>query len=314
MKTKIGQNKDVIGLFLEMMTYERASSINTLSAYKKDLEEIQIFLCNCGTSLLKASENDIVSYLNYLSQRELVANSKRRKISVIRQFYNFLCSEGIRKDNPSATLVLPKKNHTLPKILNKKNISDLLQRAYTEAKDPSPGQSKRIRTFLLIELLYATGMRVSELVTLSSHILNLKERTMIIKGKGNKERMVVLSPSALHALQIYKENFYSTTNLIDSPWLFPSSTKKGHISRQVFARDLKKLANRSGIPTESISPHIIRHAFASHLLEGGADLRTIQMLLGHTDISTTQIYTHLLSNKLQKLIQDHHPLAKKEKK
>ncbi|AKK20320.1 site-specific tyrosine recombinase XerD [Candidatus Liberibacter africanus] len=308
------RNQNVISLFLEMMSCERGSGINTLSAYKRDLEEMQLFFYNHKISLLEVSTDHLIAYLHDLFQRQLVASSQRRKISVIRQFYSFLCCEKLRKDNPADTLTLPKKNHTLPKILHKKTIANLLEQAQIEANNPSPGQWQRIRTFLLIELLYATGMRVSELVTLPYHTINLKERTMIIRGKGNKERLVILSPSALHALQMYKKAHSSTKKMKDSPWLFPSSAKLGHLSRQVFARELKGLASRAGIQNESISPHVIRHAFASHLLEGGADLRTIQILLGHTDISTTQIYTHLLPYKLQKLVQDHHPLAKKKKK
>ncbi|ALK07311.2 site-specific tyrosine recombinase XerD [Candidatus Liberibacter asiaticus] len=308
------KHQDIIGIFLEMMSSERASSINTLSAYKRDLKEMQNFLNNKEISLSAASTNHLISYLNHLSQRKLVTSSQRRKISVIRQFYNFLCYEGLRKDNPSDTLELPKKNHILPKTLHKDTIANLLEQAKIEAENPAPGQWKRVRIFLLIELLYATGMRVSELVTLSAHTLNLTERTMIIQGKGNKERLVILSPSALHALQMYKKTCSSMKMTGNDLWLFPSSTKTGHLSRQVFARDLKALAARAGIQKKNISPHIIRHAFASHLLEGGADLRTIQILLGHTDISTTQIYTHLLPDKLQKLVQDYHPLAKKEKK
>ncbi|CAL9914275.1 Tyrosine recombinase XerD [Candidatus Liberibacter solanacearum] len=313
-KQKKVEYKDTIGLFLEMMGSERAASVNTLTSYKSDLEEVQLFLDDDDLLLSKASSDNLISYLNHLSQRKLKASSQRRKISAIRQFYNFLCCEGLRKDNPSETLQFPKKNHTLPKTLHKNAIADLLKQAKIESEDPSPGQWKRIRMFLLIELLYSTGMRVSELVTLSSHTLNPEERIMIIKGKGNRERFVIFSPSSLCALQIYKKMCSTMEMTKDSPWLFPSSTKTGHLSRQVFARDLKELASRANIRTKNISPHIIRHAFASHLLEGGADLRTIQILLGHIDISTTQIYTHLLPDKLQKLVQDYHPLAKKLQK
>ncbi|MBL0848879.1 MAG: tyrosine recombinase [Candidatus Liberibacter ctenarytainae] len=296
-----------------MMSSERMASVNTLSSYKSDLEKIQLFLINRDSSLSSASSDDLATYLRYIFTRHLKADTQRRKISVIRQFYGFLCTENLRLDNPASIIELPKKNYTIPKIIGKNSVAALLRQALKEAQNPSPGQWKRVRTLLLTEFLYSTGMRISELVTLSAHALNLEERTMIIRGKGNRERLVILSPSALDALQMYKK-ICSNRNIKDNPWLFPSTSKTGHLSRQVFARELKELAWRAGIEAENISPHVMRHAFASHLLEGGADLRTVQVLLGHVDISTTQIYTHLLPEKLQKLVQEHHPLAKKQER
>ncbi|AHA28335.1 Site-specific recombinase XerD [Candidatus Liberibacter americanus str. Sao Paulo] len=294
-----------------MMSSERVASTNTLSAYKSDLTEVFMFLKERGLMLSSASSNDIVLYLHNIFEKKLESSSQRRKISTIRQFYTFLCTEGIRKDNPARILEFPKKNHNLPRIIGKKSVTDLLKQASIESKEPSIDKWKRIRMLLLVELLYSTGMRVSELVTLPASTLNLNERTIIIRGKGNKERLVVFPPSVLNAMQKYKEIRSKIVGMKNSPWLFPSSSKKGHLSRQVFARDLKNLASRAGISMNSISPHVIRHAFASHLLEGGADLRTVQVLLGHADISTTQIYIHLMPEKLQKLVQNYHPLANK---
>ncbi|WP_259345107.1 tyrosine recombinase [Candidatus Liberibacter sp.] len=306
-------SSEVLELFLEMMSSERASTFNTLSSYKCDLESLQLFLEKKKNSLSQASSKDLITYLHHLSEGNLAKHSQRRKISAIRQFYGFLYTEGLRKDNPASSLELPKNGKILPKIIGQKAIERILRQATMEAENPSPGQWKRMRMLLLTELLYATGMRVSELVTLSSHALTLKERTMIIRGKGNRERLVVLSPPALNALEMYKKMQANIGEKKKSPWLFPSSSKTGHLSRQVFARELKNLASRAGVEADIISPHIIRHAFASHLLEKGADLRAIQTLLGHVDISTTQIYTHLVPEKLQKLVKNHHPLAKKQK-
>ncbi|EMS36625.1 site-specific tyrosine recombinase XerD [Candidatus Liberibacter americanus] len=314
MKIRIKEKTDhenLIERFLEMMSSERVASTNTLSAYKSDLTEVFMFLKERGLMLSSASSNDIVLYLHNIFEKKLESSSQRRKISTIRQFYTFLCTEGIRKDNPARILEFPKKNHNLPRIIGKKSVTDLLKQASIESKEPSIDKWKRIRMLLLVELLYSTGMRVSELVTLPASTLNLNERTIIIRGKGNKERLVVFPPSVLNAMQKYKEIRSKIVGMKNSPWLFPSSSKKGHLSRQVFARDLKNLASRAGISMNSISPHVIRHAFASHLLEGGADLRTVQVLLGHADISTTQIYIHLMPEKLQKLVQNYHPLANK---
>ncbi|MBY7649480.1 MAG: recombinase XerD [Candidatus Liberibacter europaeus] len=309
-KHKNIKQENLIELFLEMMSSERVASSNTIYSYKSDLKEMQLFLEDRDLLLSSVTADEIVTYLHHLFEKQLKSSSQRRKISTIRQFYSFLYTEGIRKDNPASMLEFPKQNHYLPRIIGKNHVAKLLKQAETEAKEPSVDQWKRIRMFLLVELLYSTGMRVSELLTLSANVLNLKERTMIIQGKGNRERLVVFSPSVLQAIQQYKIIRSNIPSMTKSPWLFPSHSKKGHLSRQVFARDLKDLAARAGIQAESISPHVMRHAFASHLLEGGADLRTVQTLLGHVDISTTQIYTHLLPEKLQKLVQNHHPLAK----
>ena len=197
-------------------------------------------------------------------------------------------------------------------------VGKLLSQAEAEAGDAAPGQLQRLRMLALLELLYATGMRVSELVSLPARVLDQEGRFLMIRGKGNKERLVPLSQSAISALKSYgrllaAENA-AAKDPQESPWLFPAASKEGFLPRQVFARDLKNLAIRAGLTPSMISPHVMRHAFASHLLANGADLRVVQELLGHSDISTTQIYTHVLEERLQQLVQTHHPLAKQAKK
>ncbi|AGA65126.1 Tyrosine recombinase XerD [Liberibacter crescens BT-1] len=303
--------------FIEMMSAERTSSINTLSSYKYDLENLRLTLKERDIPLIKATSEDLRTYLKDQCHKNLKTSSQKRRLSAIRQFYKFVFREGLRKDDPSETLESPKKERNLPKILNITNIERLLQKAAEEAQCTSKGKLKRIQMLAMIEILYATGIRVSELVTLPAHILNLKERTIIIQGKGNKERLAILSFSAICALNEYKTALAKITSakkVQNNSWLFPASSKEGYVPRQVFARNLKALAIRAGIEPSSISPHVIRHAFASHLLEKGADLRAVQTLLGHTDISTTQIYTHVLQKNLHRLIKNYHPLSKETQK
>ncbi len=244
----------------------------------------------------------------------------------MRQFYRFLYSEGLRGDDPTGTIDAPKKGLTLPKTMSVADVTKLLGIAAEEAALTGPGQLARIRMHLLLELLYATGMRVSELVSLPVKVLRQEGRFLMIRGKGNKDRMVLLSRAAIEAMEKYdaarkslvpeKSRTPASPKKADSPespWLFPSNSKEGHLPRQVFARDLKDIAIRAGLNPSAVSPHVLRHAFASHLLQNGADLRAVQELLGHSDISTTQIYTHVLEERLQELVQTHHPLAKQGK-
>ncbi len=236
----------------------------------------------------------------------------------MRQFYKFLYAEGLRTDDPTGILDAPKKGRPLPKTMGVDEVGRLLSQAEAEAEDAAPGQLHRLRMLALLELLYATGMRVSELVSLPARVLDQEGRFLMIRGKGNKERLVPLSQSAISALKSYGR-LLATENAAakepqESAWLFPSASKEGYLPRQVFARDLKNLAIRVGLTPSLISPHVMRHAFASHLLANGADLRVVQELLGHSDISTTQIYTHVLEERLQQLVQTHHPLAKQAKK
>ena len=298
--------------FLEMMSAERGAAVNTLQSCERDLEDARSFLRTRGTGLTDASADDLRSYLSHLAGQGFKASSQARRLSALRQFYKFLYAEGLRTDDPTGILDAPKKARTLPKTLSIEHVTRLIGQAEAEAKSGSDDVMAKLRMHALIELLYATGMRVSELVSLPASVLAQNGRFLIIRGKGNKERLVPLSQAAIRAMRAYGEQLQEDG--ADSPWLFPSNGKSGHLPRQVFARDLKSLAARAGIRVAAISPHVLRHAFASHLLANGADLRAVQELLGHSDISTTQIYTHVLEERLHDLVQNHHPLAKQAKK
>ncbi|MCD2175676.1 site-specific tyrosine recombinase XerD [Rhizobium sp. C4] len=302
--------------FLEMMSAERGAAQNTLASYKRDLDDARAFMKRRGVALTEAASADLSAYLSDLAAQGFETSSQARRLSALRQFYKFLYAENLRGDDPSGIIDAPKKNRPLPKILNEDTVGRMLTLASEEAQRPGPGQTDRLRMAALLELLYATGMRVSELVSLPARVLNGEGRFLLIKGKGNKERMVPLSRPAIAALDAYGAALKAEAAGKDGPesaWLFPARSKEGYLPRQVFARDLKALAARAGVPAASVSPHVLRHAFASHLLQNGADLRAVQELLGHSDISTTQIYTHVLDEQLQKLVHEHHPLAKKPK-
>jgi len=304
--------------FLEMMSAERGAAANTLSSYERDLDDLHSFLNGKGVRLLEAASADLSAYLSSLGAQGFKPSSQARRLAAMRQFYKFLYAEGLRTDDPTGILDAPKKGRALPKTMGVEEVGRLLEQAETEAQDPAPGQLQRLRMLALLELLYATGMRVSELVSLPARVLDQDGRFLMIRGKGNKERLVPLSQSAIVAMKLYGA-MLATENAAakvpqESPWLFPAASKEGYLPRQVFARDLKNLAIRAGLTPSMISPHVMRHAFASHLLANGADLRVVQELLGHSDISTTQIYTHVLEERLQQLVQTHHPLAKQAKK
>jgi integrase/recombinase XerD len=303
--------------FLEMMSAERGASENTLAAYRRDLEDAAEFLRAKDTSLSSADTPALRSYLSDVARRGFAASSQARRLSSLRQFYAFLYGEGLRSDDPTGILDAPRKTRPLPKILSVEDVTRLIDLAGKEADEApsgSPERVKRLRRLALLELLYATGMRVSELIGLSATVLAQDGRLLLIRGKGGKERMVPLSTAARRALQAYAAERRAVLRddpSLDSPWLFPADSASGHLARQVFARELKELAARAGISTAAVSPHVLRHAFASHLLQNGADLRAVQELLGHADISTTQIYTHVLDERLHALVSAHHPLAKR---
>ncbi|MBO9195477.1 site-specific tyrosine recombinase XerD [Rhizobium sp. 16-449-1b] len=304
--------------FLEMMSAERGAAANTLSSYERDLDDLHSFLNGRSVRLTEAASADLSAYLASLAAQGFKPSSQARRLAAMRQFYKFLYAEGLRTDDPTGILDAPKKGRALPKTMGVDEVGRLLDKAEEEAQDEAPGQLQRLRMLALLELLYATGMRVSELVSLPARVLDQEGRFLIIRGKGNKERLVPLSQSAIAALKLYGRMLAAEAakaeNPQESPWLFPAASKEGYLARQVFARDLKNLAIRAGLTPSMISPHVMRHAFASHLLANGADLRVVQELLGHSDISTTQIYTHVLEERLQQLVQTHHPLAKQAKK
>jgi integrase/recombinase XerD len=298
-----------IEAFLEMMSAERGAAENTLSSYRRDLEDASESIRG---GLAGATTTDLRSYLNAIAERGFAATSQARKLSAIRQFFKFLYAEGLRGDDPTGTLDSPRKDRPLPKTMSEADTGRLLDRAALEAADPSMGEGdplEAMRLHALVEVLYATGLRVSELVGLPVTVALRDDRFFMVRGKGDKERMVPLSVKAKTAMKAWLAARKKVPALAQSPFLFPAASESGALSRQVFARDLKGLAARAGIASAKISPHVLRHAFASHLLQNGADLRAVQQLLGHADISTTQIYTHVLEERLVRLVNEHHPLA-----
>jgi len=296
-----------IEAFLEMMSAERGAAENTLAGYRRDLEDAAETIAG---NLADASSDAIRTYLDGMAARGFAPTSQARKLSALRQFFKFLYAEGLRGDDPTGTLDSPKKGRPLPKVMSETETGRLLDRAAREAADPEQADRlAALRLHALVEVLYATGLRVSELVGLPVTVAQRDDRFFMVRGKGGKERMVPLSAKARAAMRAWLTARAAVPAFAESPFLFPAASDSGHLARQVFARDLKGLAARTGIASANLSPHVLRHAFASHLLQNGADLRAVQQLLGHADISTTQIYTHVLEERLVKLVTEHHPLA-----
>jgi integrase/recombinase XerD len=297
----------LVDAFLEMMSAERNAARNTIEAYRRDLGDYSHFLAGRGVSAMTAQREDVVAYLASLDAQGLAASSAARRLSALRQFHKFLCSDQIRADDPTRIVASPRTRRPLPGVLSVAEVDRLLVTAESEANAEAAAQKKEaaLRLYVLLELLYATGMRVSELVSLRRAAVMRDASFLTITGKGNKERVVPVNDRARDAVKAW------LAVLPPGPWLFPAGGEDGYLSRQVFARDLKGLAGRAGISVARVAPHVLRHAFASHLLQGGADLRVVQTLLGHADIATTQIYTHVLDEKLRTLVETHHPLADK---
>lgn len=293
--------------FLELLLAERGASANTVAAYRHDLEDAAQFLTGAGgrnkATLDGATTDDLRRYLKHLESRGMAARTSARRLSTLRQFYRFLYADGLRTDDPSAILESPRQGRSLPKILSEADVGALLGAA---AERDGP-EGKRICA--LVELCYATGMRVTELVGLPLAAVQRDPEVLIVRGKGDKERMVPLSPPARQAVRDYltvRDAFVPKGTT--SPFLFPGRGGK-HLSRQRFFQILKTLASDANLDPQKVSPHVLRHAFATHLLHHDADLRSVQQMLGHADISTTQIYTHVLDERMRKLVADHHPLA-----
>lgn len=295
----------LVEAFLEMMSAERGAAKNTIEAYRRDLSDYIGSLAARKATPTTATREQLVAYLSSLAAQGLSASSSARRLSAIRQFHKFLCADAIRADDPTRIVASPKARRPLPKVLSVAEVDKLLTTAEAEASaDVSPQkQAGALRLYVLLELLYATGMRVSELVSLKRAAVMRDATFLTVRGKGNKERIVPVNDRARDAVRTY------VATLEPGPWLFPASGEDGYLSRQVSSRELKGLAGRAGIASARVTPHVLRHAFASHLLAGGADLRVVQTLLGHADISTTQIYTHVLDEKLRTLVETHHPLA-----
>jgi integrase/recombinase XerD len=308
----MSQQPRYIEAYLEMLSAERGAAANTIEAYRRDLEDFRHFVERSETSLEAAAPADISAYLQAASAAGLSAASRARRLSALRQLYKFLVVENLVATDPTAGQTGPRKQRPLPLTLSVAEVDRLIAAAAKRAEtSEGPERARAVRLHCLLEILYATGMRVSELVSLPRSVLSGDPRLLTIKGKGGRERLVPLNASARKALDRYLARGADEPPMITTKWLFPSKSADGHLTRQRFGQDLKALAEEAGLDAERVSPHVLRHAFASHLLDRGADLRSVQQLLGHADISTTEIYTHVLEERLKKLVHEHHPLAKK---
>ena len=305
-------------LFLDMLAAEQGAGANTLDAYRRDLTDLSEFLGSKGQVFAGAETQSLRDYLADLDSRGFKSSSVARRLSAMRHLFRFLLNERIRSDDPAAILSGPKRGRGLPKVLSIADVDRLLAHAKALTETPEASALQRLRAmrlYCLLEVLYATGLRVSELVALPLSASRSDARMIMVRGKGNKERLVPLNETSRRAMADYlaamKALGRSRKGAAESKWLFPSFGESGHLTRQHFARDLKELAGAAGLAPRLVSPHVLRHAFASHLLHNGADLRIVQTLLGHTDISTTQIYTHVVEERLKSLVRDLHPLAEK---
>lgn len=295
--------------FLEMLAVERGGAANTIESYRRDLTDVAGFLARRKRSLLDAGEEHLRGYLRSLSDAGMAASTAARRLSAMRQFYRFLYAEGLRGDDPTSAIDSPKRGRALPKYLSEAEVEALLTAARRH------GTAESARLVALLEVLYATGLRVSELVGLPLSALSRDGWMLTVRGKGGKERMVPLNEVARQAVRDYyglRERFLRKARN-RSPkagtYLFPSRGRDGHLTRVRFSQLLKELAAEAGLDPRRVSPHVLRHSFASHLLAHGADLRSLQQMLGHSDISTTQIYTHVLDERLKALVEAAHPLA-----
>ncbi len=285
-----------------MLAVERGASPRTLEAYRRDLEDLADVLKSDPST---AGVDQLRRYLDHMNRLGLAPRTAARRLSCLRQFYKFLYAEGVRADDPAAPLESPRLGRPLPKYLTEEEVDRLLAAARgIEGRQGLPASA-------LLELLYATGLRVSELVALPLNAVPRNKPTIIVRGKGDKERMVPVGEAALAALSAYLpvRESYLPKPAKSSRWLFPSDSREGHLTRSGFALLLKEIAVAAGISPARVSPHVLRHSFATHLLANGADLRSLQQMLGHADISTTQIYTHVLDERLRRLVSDYHPLA-----
>jgi len=317
--SKTTSDPKLINLFLDMIAAEQGAGDNTLDAYRRDLVDFSEFLGRASQNFTGADTQTLRDYLADLDTSGFKSSSVARRLSAMRHLFRFLLNERIRADDPAAILSGPKRGRGLPKVLSISDVDRMLTRSkeLTQASDASASQRLRaMRLHCLLEVLYATGLRVSELVSLPLSAARRDARMIVVRGKGNKERLVPLNEASRQATADYlaameAQKPEKKKNAPASKWLFPSFGESGHLTRQHFARDLKELASASGLAPRLVSPHVLRHAFASHLLHNGADLRIVQTLLGHTDISTTQIYTHVVEERLKSLVRDLHPLAEK---
>jgi integrase/recombinase XerD len=297
--------------FLEMLSAERGAAHNTLLAYRRDLEDYGAFLSRRGVLPERAGRTDIRDYLAELTAAGASRATASRRLSAIRQFHKYLLGEAISRDNPVATVESPKLHRSLPNSLSVEDVTRLLEAAGRNASQAEGKAGFRAqRMYCLLELIYGTGLRVSELVGLTLQAASADSRFLTIKGKGGRERLVPMSPRLAGIVAGYVRALRGQEKA-QSQWLFPSRGAQGHLTRQHFALELKSLAAAAGLNASTLSPHSLRHAFASHMLAGGADLRALQQMLGHADISTTQIYTHVQADRLKAVVAAHHPLARR---
>jgi integrase/recombinase XerD len=299
--------------FLDMMSAERGAAANTLAAYARDLTDFCGWLAGRGQGVKTASRDDIRHYMQALSASGAAGTSQARKLSSLRQFFGFLYTDGIRSDDPTVAVDAPKRGRPLPKTLTREDMEQLIAAAGARAAKSEEG----IRLACIVEVLYASGLRVSELATLPLAAVKNRDGVLLVKGKGGKERLAPLNPTARDTITRWlavRENFLprGEARLAAERFLFPSRGVERHLTRRRLHQMLKELAGEAGLDPAKLSPHVLRHAFATHLVEGGADLRSVQTLLGHADIATTQIYTHVARDRLAATVAAAHPLARKK--
>lgn len=296
---------DLVESFLEMMVAEKGAAQNTVEAYRRDVEQFLEFAA--VKNVAKVTKNDVTEFVQNLSRQHFAPKTVARKLSAIREFFKFLFSEKEIKENPCANILTPKQEKPLPKFLTEKEIHELINAA---RKDEN---IIHLRMAFMLELMYACGLRVSELVCLPENCINFDKKQILVKGKGNKERIVPVADAALKSAEEYldyREQFLKAGRR--SIWLFPSKNSSlGHLTRDGFFKQIKIIAEKAGIYPSRVSPHVLRHSFATHLLNNNVDLRSVQKMLGHEDIATTEIYTHIISDKLIETVQKKHPLARK---
>lgn len=301
----------LIERFLEMMAAERGASANTLAAYRRDLEAYAVDAARRGVEIAAAEPEDIRRHLEGLEAEGIARSSAARKLSAIRQFHLFLHGDGLAADNPATAIDSPRAGRPLPRTISPEEAERLVLTARARAAAArGKRRARALRLVCLVELLRATGLRVSELVGLTVQAATTERDFLLVRGKGGRERLVPVSPAARAAIDDYLASVKAGSKPA-AKWLFASPGASGHLTRQHFALELKGLAREAGLDAEALSPHVLRHGFASQLLAAGADLRAVQQMLGHADIATTQVYTHVQDGRLREAVETFHPLAKK---
>jgi integrase/recombinase XerD len=301
--------------FLDMMGAERGASINTIAAYRRDLLDFAGHRSAKGGSARDATRDDIKAYLAQMSKAGIAGSTQARRLSALRQFFAFLYSDDIRKDDPTDAIDAPRRERPLPKVLSREDLDSLIETARTQSEKSAEG----LRLLCVVEMLYASGLRVSELATLPLSAARNRDGFLLVRGKGGKERLAPLNDHARDAMTAYmavRAEFLpaGARRGHAERFLFPSRSAEGHLTRRRLHQMLKELALKSNIDPDKLSPHVLRHAFATHLVEGGADLRSVQTLLGHSDIATTEIYTHVAKDRLAQVVENAHPLSRRRQK